>query len=313
MPIRTKFLLVSLVFSVPTILSGIATVYLVNKASAPLEQEIPRQVSELSRSSKLSEKALYIRYYDEVLTQSARNYAFTGNVDWKERYLATVPKLDKVILEATESGDPADRQDFESISQANLMLIDLETQAMNLVENDQPLQAQATLDSQTYAEQKANYQAGLMRYAQRRGLALDEAVAESSSTLQEISQKIDQLTTTGFIGVGVICGLSILLCVVLSLVVSRLVTKPLKQIGIKAQDIAKGKFGELLDITTHDEIGELAQSINSMSKELHDAKNLLESKVAERTQELEKLNKFMVDRELKMIELKDRLRQEGGK
>lgn len=82
MPLRTKFVLASLILISPAVILGATSMYLLDKISKPLHQDIPQQVAKLSKSSKLGEKALYIRYYDEVLTQSARNYAYTGNVAW---------------------------------------------------------------------------------------------------------------------------------------------------------------------------------------------------------------------------------------
>jgi len=73
--------------------------------------------------------------------------------------------------------------------------------------------------------------------------------------------------------------------------------------------------------TSKDEIGELAETLNKMRKEvkgsrkdLEEANKGLEQLVDQRTQELqtkldelERLNRFMIDREIKMVELKNEL------
>ena len=40
-----------------------------------------------------------MRYYEEVLTQSARNYAFTQDKKWEQRYITIEPESDKIIKE----------------------------------------------------------------------------------------------------------------------------------------------------------------------------------------------------------------------
>jgi nitrate/nitrite-specific signal transduction histidine kinase len=75
--------------------------------------------------------------------------------------------------------------------------------------------------------------------------------------------------------------------------------------------------------TSKDEIGELAETLDKMRKEvkgsrkdLEQANKGLEQLVGQRTQELqtklgelERLNKFMIDREIKMVELKNEVAQ----
>jgi two-component system sensor histidine kinase VicK len=67
---------------------------------------------------------------------------------------------------------------------------------------------------------------------------------------------------------------SLILAAVFSLVVgyllSRTITSPIKGITHKAESIAAGDFGQMLDVKSQDEIGKLAGSFNYMSKSLKD-------------------------------------------
>ncbi len=85
-----------------------------------------------------------------------------------------------------------------------------------------------------------------------------------------------------------------------------------------AKTIAGGDLSKRIDIKSHDEIGQLAASFNEMAEKLKEYYSGLEQKVLERTKELEtvrnslkenldesnRINKLMVGRELKMVELK---------
>ncbi len=107
-----------------------------------------------------------------------------------------------------------------------------------------------------------------------------------------------------------------------SLWFSRWFTKPIKKLHKGAEIISQGNLDYKVNIRTNDEIEQLAETFNQMTKklknyysglekivkdrtyELEKAKNDLEK----RTKELEKFNKLTVGRELKMIELKKKIR-----
>ena len=72
---------------------------------------------------------------------------------------------------------------------------------------------------------------------------------------------------------------------------------------------SSGDLEQNLKITRKDEIGVLKEGFNEMVVDLKESKVNIENKVAERTADLEKLNKYMTGRELKMIELKKRIKE----
>ena len=80
-----------------------------------------------------------------------------------------------------------------------------------------------------------------------------------------------------------------------------MIHRPIKQLTLRTQQIAAGKLdGEIL-VTSRDEIGELAASFNRMTQELNRAHSeitewnrTLESRVAEKTQELKRASEQMI-------------------
>jgi nitrate/nitrite-specific signal transduction histidine kinase len=93
------------------------------------------------------------------------------------------------------------------------------------------------------------------------------------------------------------------------LIVSRLVIQPLKIFTEAAKEVTKGNLDVKVNIEGSDEIGQLAKSFNGMLIELQGARENIEKKVAERTADLEKINNFMVGREIKMIDLKKQINE----
>ena len=103
-------------------------------AAADTTHEYEAQsIRNLETASRLRELALLIDYYDEVLTQSARNYAFTRDKKWEKRYRESEPKLIATLEEALEKGDKIDREFLERIDKANLKLVEMEYRSIELV------------------------------------------------------------------------------------------------------------------------------------------------------------------------------------
>ncbi|KAB2459952.1 HAMP domain-containing histidine kinase [Bacillus sp. CH126_4D] len=84
-----------------------------------------------------------------------------------------------------------------------------------------------------------------------------------------------------------ILGVTIFLIVVLVWILSKTITRPLKELSDVAEDISNLKF-ERAKVKTNDEIGDLANSINIMSDKLHEAHQNL-------TDRNEHLKRFMGD------------------
>ena len=86
------------------------------------------------------------------------------------------------------------------------------------------------------------------------------------------------------------------------------VEQPLKQLTEMAIRVKHGELGERIDIESHDELGVLAESFNSMSEALSEMYDDLEKKVEEKTRELKRSNdslKFLFDTARKINESDD--------
>lgn len=79
---------------------------------------------------------------------------------------------------------------------------------------------------------------------------------------------------------------SMVLAAGLAYVFSRRITKPLKEINNAARVIASGEFEKRLNITTRDEIGELANSFNNMVAALQNLEEMRSSFIANVSHEL---------------------------
>jgi len=170
------------------LIAGIASVFLIvfglgyaslSQAAATADTSAEygiESIRSLETASRLRELALLIDFYDEVLTQSARNYAFTRDKKWEKRYRESEPKLIATLEEALEKGDRIDKEFLERIDQANLKLVEMEYRSIELVNSGQTQQAVDILESSQYWQQKKIYNQSLKAYVQRRGEALRGAL-----------------------------------------------------------------------------------------------------------------------------------------
>jgi methyl-accepting chemotaxis protein len=105
----------------------------------------------------------------------------------------------------------------------------------------------------------------------------------------------------------IISGSLLFLLLIILLLINFFVIRKIKKLTKVTKKIKEGEVDDRVEIESKDEIGELGESFNEMVSQLQESKNNIEKKVQERTADLEKMNSFMVGRELKMIELKKRI------
>ena len=92
--------------------------------------------------------------------------------------------------------------------------------------------------------------------------------------------------------------------------VNKMVLSPIKKIEEGTKIIGKGNLDHRIDIDSEDEIGRLANTLNTMTKNLKSSRDETESykkHLEERVEELERFHKLTINRELKMIDLKKKL------
>ncbi|MDO8269420.1 MAG: CHASE4 domain-containing protein [Candidatus Levybacteria bacterium] len=130
--------------------------------------------------------------------------------------------------------------------------------------------------------------------------------------------KQGQKTTLTFMAIAGI--FSTIFGIFLILLIEKLIILRFTKLGSQARDIGESHdLSKRISVDGKDEIAKLGQSINKMLEDLKNSEDEREKalskneemgkKLKEHVEELEKFNQLMVGRELKMIELKETLRQ----
>ena len=97
---------------------------------------------------------------------------------------------------------------------------------------------------------------------------------------------------------------------------------PLIKIAAVAQEVARGNLGARAPVKTKDEIGNLAKTFNQMLDGIHQSNEKLSESnrkisessrvLSDKVAELERFKKLTVGRELKMVEMKKKIKELGG-
>jgi signal transduction histidine kinase len=260
--ISRRLIISFLAFALLIVIVSYAAILGLNEIAKPISSNIPKVIITLSKSSSLDSEAQFIRYYDEVLTQSARNYAFTSDAKWKDRYNAAAPELDKLIKDAIDKGDEEDKKYFSSIEQANLDLVKLELKSIELVDKGQQKEAINILESKEYWDLKAVYENGLRQYINKRGSAYNEVLSASTadldSALMQTEQKISYYGKLFL--VFSLCVLA--LTIILSFIFSQKLSGPINELLIATKEVEKGNFSARTNIKSGNELEKLGDSLN---------------------------------------------------
>ena len=251
-------------------------------------------IDQVTTSSSLNSVAQFIRYYDEVLTQSARNYAYTGDIKWKQRYDENVPKLDEKIKYALEN-DPEDKNIFDDVDTSNQALIKMEEASAVAVTKGDKAQGIAILESGDYAAQKKIYADALTSYAEKEGSEYDKISTTSTEEFKTISTQIRSAVIQSMIFTAIIILLVIIILTIIGVLITRIITKPLEQLQEATVEIGRGNLNPEIKVKNKDEIGDLAAGFINMTGAIKQSRADVDRKVQVQTGDILEKEKFTND------------------
>jgi len=127
-----------------------------------------------------------------------------------------------------------------------------------------------------------------------------------------IENEADELSQQAFLIARALSFFVLLAALLAALMIYLLIVrflKPLINLRDVVRKMVKGDLKQRAQISSRDEVGELAGEFNNLAERLDKTIDNIEGEVEERTSELKKLNKYMTGRELKMIELKKQIQK----
>lgn len=258
------FLLIAFLFT----FVGYITLTQLDKIAKPLNEDIPEDIQALSDTTILDELTHLIQYYDEVLTQSARNYAFTQDKKWKQRYYAVEPKLDRIIKQAITRADRPGKEFFARVNEANIKLVEIERRSLELIDGGEKKEAIKLLENDTYWENKHIYATALKTYLGAADLAHTEAIIASDLTVNATISDLQDLIRYSKYRIFYIIFLILLSVLGISIFVSKTITNPLRILRKGMKIAGEGNLDYKVDTGSKDEIGQLSRAFDQMTGNL---------------------------------------------
>jgi signal transduction histidine kinase len=267
MTIRSKLIYLLVVLCVLVGIVTFVSVYQLNELAAPLKTDIPRAIEELHSVTEMDALVNQVRYYDELLTQSARNYAFTKDVKWKQRYYLYLPAFMDAMRQTETSADSSLRAFFLTVSVENDSLVAMETAALDKVGNGGQKDAIAILESNNYWKCKRTLENALRAYFSRRGLSDDNAYEFSSVTIHSVSAMATNMVRRTYRAGVVLVVMTALFLIIAGMFLYRSIVRPLDSFSRKIRTHSVG--GQTIGLAeTNDEFGVVAKSFNDMESRL---------------------------------------------
>lgn len=220
-----------------------------------------------------------------MLTQSARNYVFTTDDTWADRYREFEPLLDVAIKSAMADGDKTDRLLFGHVDGANQALVEMEYKSLSLTRQGRSSEAIRILESPEYWDLKRIYGNNLSDYISRKGLLGDKAQANSVNSVLAATAIAKESAQSGQQWIWIISVVFFGIMVTIVVIVDRSIILPLKRLSDTAAAIGQGSFDISTEVNANDEVGSLASSIEQMALDLQSS-----------TTSIERLNKEVAER-----------------
>ena len=275
---------------VALILTGVV---LLSTASHVIQSYQQTKVA-LTEQLRLKELVGRIVHLDEVLTMSARMAAATGEITWEQRYRRFEPQLDGAIQEAKRlSRQSYSDRDATATDTANIKLVEMEHHAFELVHQQRLEEAKAILFSAVYDQQKQVYAEGMARLtAALQGEAQRVLRSERRSILWSL--------------LGVIVALIVLLGAWIQ--VFRTMRRWRQKLLAAHQTTAQyAEESVRLNRDLDQKVAERTEQISEGNTQLkieNDSRWQAEVALSKKVQELESMNRIMLGREERILELK---------
>lgn len=239
--------------------------------------EIPQSLEQIEYVTKLEQLTSNILYYGEVLSQSTRNYVFTGESRWLERYNGSRTAMDLLLKTALASADKHEINLFAEVADLQEQMEEIERQAIDLTSLGESEAALRLLESASYQDLFRGFQHRISgvwedwQVRDKQGLQLSLATIRGLS--DELSSEVRQIS----IITAIILLLIALLAWWLSLLRSRAISEAILQLKEVADKVSQGQKIPAIAIQSADEIGELSESFRHMLKEIAESQARLEN------------------------------------
>lgn len=239
-----------------------------NQLTRIINTGLPEEITGLNQSLYIKYLSDQTLYYDEVLTQSARNYAFTSDIKWKSRYLDYEQRLQKTISQALKLGNANDSTNFLQLRRVNDQLVSSEYKSFGLTEKGEAGLAVQTLEDDNYWLLKEQYLESLKDYQQSKERETEALLANIEHLVNAHAENEARFKRQLKIGFSSYILILLLTTWSFSFVFFNRTIKHILMLKEGAERLKEGDFNTVIALKTQDEFQDLADTFNEMSQKL---------------------------------------------
>ena len=254
----------------------------ITKRTITAVTEHHKEIHDLVNTANLDGDAKLNIYDDEVLTQAARNYAFTNDEKWYDTYNESAIILDELIKRSINEGSDEDKNIFTVIDTANIALVKMETESMELTKNGQNQRAIEILDSPRYWEHKTTYKSGLDEFYKNKSQNFNDAHIVIDSIDSDIAE-LDVLVNANYILFGFFIVISLIGVIISALIISKSVSVPIKSLIQGIVHIQNKNYDFVIKSQGAEEFHKIIDTFNNMMKKSKELENIKEILVVNET------------------------------
>ena len=239
-----------------------------NQLNRIINTGLPEEIAGLNQSLYIKYISDLTLYYDEVLTQSARNYAFTSDIKWKDRYFDYEQRLQKAISQALKLGNANDSTNFLQLSRVNDQLVRSEYLSFDMTEKGNTTLAIQTLEDDNYWSLKEQYVESLKDYQESKERETEALLANIEHLVNTHAENEGDFRRQLKIGFSSYIIILLLIAWLFSFVFFNRAIKHILMLKAGAERLKEGNFNAPIALKTRDEFQDLADTFNEMSKRL---------------------------------------------
>lgn len=257
-----------------------------NSVSSRMESMVTSNITRLSTEARLQSLAHLIKYYDLLLTESARNYAYSTEEKWKQQYLLSEPLLAKLIEEAIEKGSQEDKALFNEMKDINQILVDIERKSFVLVEEGNAQAAVELLSSPEYVLYKNQYELFLLSFEESRSQTFLDSTLNTSQSVSDLFSKTEEVVNREkYLHTSIVFTLLSLFSLSVIAIFDNSI-KPLAKITEYTTNLTLGKWNERIDTKQMGLFKKLAKNVNAVAQRAEQMTLGLESQLESSKNEL---------------------------
>ncbi len=273
--------------------------------------EIRQTVKEIDTQSKKLRKIATLEALNRKLVDVTVSFASSGDLKWDVVYTDTKLSYEQQIADITNLFDDKEKKIFHEFLQEGISLRNME---MDIFSTTRKGKTQGS--EMVYANEHDQH---VIRSAQ----ILQNLMVDGNKQVLYKFRETDAYIHRVILAICSIFILVICMTLLFAYTISVFISRPIQELSQLVNQYALGKFDTRVTVKSQDEIGTLGESFNEMAGKLQMLYLDLEGKVRERTRVLEEkskefekrsneyadMNKLMIGRELKMVELKKEIEQ----